>query len=463
MKNGSTKNYWTLCKIDLASGAHQGYREEIRSDVKQQFQIWFPSIAELQKLSSQDEREIQATLLSYFSSQNSASCNSLNITAGLSLRCYISHVIVNACQKLVQQFGDRYPFRLRDLLYLVLTDDGETVQKNSQSSYSYFWEEILRKFNPDKAGLRNLTNLCTRQHSELTRTLRVEFGLSLSTPWAKLNNIKRYQMENISPQEQDVVEAFHGVYRRDRREQGARDKCSEPSESQLQEMRDRLFPGGIVYNSSDELLEQLITIAQSLQEQILSLEEQTLELTETLGYSDDDNVDPLIKLFLQEQRNFLQEHRELALMDAIEEVLSQRLQQLQKSASYSEFAPDFLPMLRLIYCENKSQSEIARQLNMNNQSQVSRILKLKQLLKQIREQVMDKMLQILLNKAGLNSSQGVLDSNALDYFIELLSRYLDETVFLEATKEISTARKYKKMTSFFAEKMRYYLQYSQSI
>lgn len=49
-------------------------------------------------------------------------------------------------------------------------------------------------------------------------------------------------MEALSPQERDVVEAFHGVYRRDRREQGARGKCPEPSESQLQEMRDRLFP-----------------------------------------------------------------------------------------------------------------------------------------------------------------------------------------------------------------------------
>ncbi|NES70923.1 MAG: hypothetical protein F6K24_39790, partial [Okeania sp. SIO2D1] len=236
----------------------------------------------------------------------------------------------------------------------------------------------------------------------------------------------------------------HGVYRRDRREQGARGKCPEPSESQLQEMRDRLFPRGVVYNSSDELLEQLKTIAQFIQEQILNPTE----------ISPPSNASAM-------ELEFLDEHRDRAIMDAIEGVLSQRLQNLQKSAWYSEFAPHFLPMLRLIYCENKSQSEIARQLNMNNQSQVSRILKLKQMLKQIREEVMEKMLQILLNQAELNSSQGVLDPNAFDSLIELLSRYLDETVFLEAVKENSTGRKYKKMTSLFAEKMRHHLKCSQ--
>ncbi len=444
-----SKNYLTLCKIDLTSydvsGYQKGYREELLLPVQQQFEIWFPSIAELKELSSQDDRKIQATLLSHFLSQNSASSNSWSITAGLSLRCYISHAIVYTCQKLAQQFGDRYGFSHLDLLYLVLTDDGkiksiEQVEENSQSSYPYFWAHILRTFNPDKAGLWNWTYLLTRRHRELTRTLWVEFGLSLTTPWGKLNEIKRYQMEILSPQERDVVEAFHGVYRRDRREKGARGKCPEPSASQLQEMRDRLFPRRIIYNSSDELLEQLKTIAQFLQEQMLNP-------TECSTHSNSSAM----------ELEFLNENRDRAIMDAIEGVLSQRLQKLQKSAWYSEFAPHFLPSLRLIYCQNKSQSEVAQELNMNNQSQVSRILKLKQLLKQIREQVMDKLLQILLKKAELNSSQGVLDPNAFDSLIELLSRYLDETVFLEATKEISTARKYQKMTSLFAEKMRYYL------
>ncbi|MDJ0518080.1 MAG: hypothetical protein QNJ74_18140 [Trichodesmium sp. MO_231.B1] len=452
-----SKNYWTLRKIDLASydvsGSQRGYREEVLLSVQQQFQIWFPSIAELEKLSSQDERKIQATLVSHFLSQNSASSNSWSIKAGLCLRCYISHAIVHACQKLAQQFGDRYGFSHLDLLYLVLTDDGkiksfQEASENSESSYPYFWAHILRKFNPEKAGLWNWTYLLTRRHSELTRTLWVEFGLSLTTPWGKLNDIKRYQMKTLSPQEQDVVEAFHGVYRRDRREKGARGKCPEPSASQLQEMRDRLFPRKIIYNSLDELLEQLKTIAKFLQEQIFNPTE----------ISPPSNLSPSPM-----ELEFLDEHRDRAIMDAIEGVLSQRLQKLQKSAWYSEFAPHFLSILRLIYCENQSQSEIAQEFNINNQSQVSRILKLKQILKQIREQVMEQLLQILLKKANLNSSQGVLDSKAFDSLIELLSSYLDETVFLEAAKEISTPRKYQEMTSLFAEKMRYYLKYSQPI
>ncbi|MGB3513105.1 MAG: hypothetical protein WBA93_28600 [Microcoleaceae cyanobacterium] len=445
-----SKNYWTLRRIDLASydvsSSQKGYQEEILSPVQQQFQVCFPSLAETQTLSGEDERTIQTTLLSHFLGQHSAQ----GITAGLSLRCYISHVIFHACQKLAQQFSDRYGFSHLDLLHLVLTDDGKTksieqVQENSQSSYPYFWAHILRTFNPDKAGLWSWTYLLTRRHPELTRTLWVEFGLSLTTPWGKLNEIKRYQFNTLSPQERDVVEVFHGVYRRDRREKGARGKCPEPSESQLHQMRDRLFQRGTIYNSSDDLLDKLKTIAQFLQEQILNP-------TEILPPSTPSKM----------ELDFLDRHRDRAIMDAIDRVLSQRLEKLQKSAWYAEFAPHFLPSLRLIYCENKSQSEIAQEFNINNQSQVSRILKLKQMLKQIREQVMEKMLQILLKQAELNSSQGVLDPNAFDSLIELLSRYLDETVFLEAAKEISTARKYQRMTSLFAEKMRYYLKYSNS-
>ncbi|NEO55514.1 MAG: hypothetical protein F6K54_22035 [Okeania sp. SIO3B5] len=418
-----TNNYWTLCKIDLASydvsGSQRGYREEVLLPVQQQFQIWFPSIAELEELSSQDDRKIQATLLSYFRSQNSASSKECNITAGLSLRCYISHTIVYACQKLAQQFGDRYGFSFRDLLYLVLTDDGETknikqVQENSQSFYSYFWEEILRTFNPDKGGLWGWTNLRTRCHSELTRTLWVEFGLSLSTPWGKLNNIKRYQMETLSPQERDVVEAFHGVYRRDRREQGARGKCPEPSESQLQEMRDRLFPRGVLYNSPDELLEKLKTIAQFLQEPMLNPTE----------ISPPSNTSPLAM-----ELEFLDEDSYQAIMDAIKEVLSQRLHKLQKSSQYSKFAPHFLPILRLIYCENKSQSEVARQFNMNNQSQVSRFLGLKSMLSQIRVKIVDKLLQILSEKEGLDLSQiAQKDLNTFDSSLEKSSGYSNKII-----------------------------------
>ncbi|NET78300.1 hypothetical protein [Okeania sp. SIO1F9] len=303
-------------------------------------------------------------------------------------------------------------------MYLVLTDDGKTknikqVQENFQSSYSYFWEETLRTFNPDKGGLWGWTNLRTRCHSELTRTLWVEFGLSLSTPWGKLNNIKRYQMETLSPQEQDVVEAFHGVYRRDRREQGARGKCPEPSESQLQEMRDRLFPRGIVYNSSDELFEQLKSIAQFLQEPMLNSTE----------ISPSSNPSPL------EMELELDEDSYQAIMDAIKEVLSQRLQKLQKSPQYSKFAPHFLPILRLIYCENKSQSEVARQFNMNNQSQVSRFLGIKPMLSQIRVKIVDKLLHILSEKEGLDLSQiARKDLNTFDSSLEKSSSYANKII-----------------------------------
>ena len=456
--------YWTLRRIDFVSydapNFQKGYQDQVLPLALQQFQAWFPYEGEPQELSSQQDRKIQAILLSHFLNQHcdpSLSSIPAWAIAGLCLRCYVSHAIVQACQKLAQQFGERYGFSTLDLLPLVLTDDGKTwvgLDSNRQtqiildnqgtvqpSVYSYFSVEILGSFNQTKGDLWKWAYLLTRRHRELNQMLWVEFRLSLTTPWARLNEIKHYQTETLSPDDQSLVEVFHGVYRRDRRLSGARGKCPEPSEAQLLEMRDYLAKRGIQCHSPPELLDRLKTIAQFLQEQVVNP-------TPTLQPSNS----PAIEL------EFLDEHRSRAIMEAIERVLSQRLHQLQKNTWYADYAVNFLPSLRLIYFENKSQGEVARELNMNNQSQVSRILKFKQMLNQIREQVMEQLIQVLLNKAGLNSPDGVIDTNAFDSLIQHLTHYLDETVFLDAAREIQ-AGQCRKMTSLFAEKMRDYLNY----
>ena len=453
--------YWTLRRIDFVSyeaDIQKGYQDRVLAPARQQFQAWFPSLSETQELSNQQDQKIQATLLSHFLNQDCDPCQSSVpawAVAGLCLRCYVSHAIVHACQKLAQQFGDRYGFSTLDLLPLVLTDDGKTwigfdCDRQSQivldnrgnlqpSSISHFSVEIIASFNLNKGGLWKWAYLLTRRHRELTRALWVEYGLSLSTPWARLNEIKRYQLESLSPADRSLVEVFHGVYRRDRRLSGARGKCREPSEPQLQEMRDRLAKRGIQSYSSAELPDRLKTIAEFLREQVL-------------------NPTPILQPSNSSatELEFLDEHRDRAIMEAIKRVLSQRLHQLQKNTWYADYAVHFLPGLRLIYFENKSQSQVARELNLNNQSQVSRFLKLKQMLNQIREQVMDRLIQVLLNKAGLNSPGGVVDANAFDSLIEHLTRYLDETVFLDAAREIRAGQS-RKMTSLLAEQMRNYL------
>ncbi|WP_413162265.1 hypothetical protein ACL6C3_25275 [Capilliphycus salinus ALCB114379] len=458
----SIYKYWTICKIDGGfhrSGSRRGYQARELPVVKKQFQQWFPSYCETHELPGQQDQEIQTQLLSEFLHQDSTNFEPPIppswVIAGLSLRCYISHAIVYSCQKLAQQFGHKHGFSELDLLPIMLTDDGrawigldsdrktqfilDRLGSLQPSTYPLLSVEILRTFDPTRGGLAQWACLRTRQHEELTRTLWIEYGVLLETPWSKLNQVQGHQWKILSPHERHWVEVFHQVYRRDRREQGARGKCPTPSETQLQEMRDRLLQVGIIAYSSDEMLDQFKRIAQFLQQRKMN------------PSPPPSPPDPPVKEFL---KTVLNEARDQALLNAIERVLFQRLSQLKKKAKSAEIADNFFPGLRLIYFEAKSQGEVARVLNMNNQSQVSRFFNLKEMLAKIREQVGEELLQILLSKEGFNSV--AKDANAFNHLIQQLSDYLDETVFLEALRELQTGR-YRKMTSLFAEKMRDYL------
>ena len=451
--------YWTICKVDgryHASGSPWGYQASELPVIKKQFQLWFPSHPETGELPGPDDNEIQTQLLSRFLRQDchfEPSVPPSWAIAGLSLRCYVSHAIVYACKKLAQQFGHKHGFSALDLLPIVLTDDGETWigldsdrktqlvldrrGKLEPSPYPLLSVEILRTFDPAIRGLAQWSGLLARQDRELTRTLWVEYGLLLETPWSRLNQVQGHQWKILSPQERHWVEVFHEVYRRDRREGGARGKCPTPTESQLQEMRDRLFLRGIIAHSSEEMLDQFKKIAQFIRE--------PKPLPPPVP------PDPPTQQLLEK---ILNQSRDQALLNAIERVLLGRLSQLQKNPKSAGIADKFFPSLRLIYFEAKSQGEVAIILNLNNQSKVSRFLNLKEIIGRIREQMSEELLKILLSKEAFNSVPK--DAGAFNHLIQHLSDYLDETVFLEAVRELQTGRG-RKMAGLFAEKMRHYL------
>lgn len=132
----SVYKYWTICKVDgrfHRSSFQRGYQASELPVVKKQFQAWFPSYCETQELLTQEDKEIQTQLLSWFLRQDSRDFESSVppswVIAGLSLRCYVSHAIQSACQTLAQKFGQRYGFSPYDLLPIVLTDDGKASIK----------------------------------------------------------------------------------------------------------------------------------------------------------------------------------------------------------------------------------------------------------------------------------------------------------------------------------------------
>lgn len=451
------RKYWTLRMID-ASG---GYQDRLLPLAQGHFKDNFGNF-NAEALSTAENKKIQRLLFSeFFNPQHDLQYRA---TAGLCLRCYISHAIFEACQKMTENFGDRYGFSCVDILPWVLTDDGRQVilwDDASQtqmildktggtqpSSYSLFSVDILRKFNPTRQNLKSWTLLLTRRHRELTQVFEREYGLCLSTDWAVLNQVTSRQMKNLLEYDRIFVEVFHQVYRRDRRQQAAKGKCPDPSEEQLTEMLDLIDQSEITFHLSEKLLYRFEKLRDKLKNIATFLRETKMNppVTEP-PVSEPKPLDPSLEQWLNWRLVDL-------IGEAINRVIPKQINQLEQSRWYAEFAPKYLLILRLIYCEKKSQREVAHELEFSNQSQVSRVLKLENLIKNVRFQVKDRLLGMILeyqDKAQVRS-----DANLFETLITDIENYLDNTVFSEAYREIK-ASKSRKMNSLFAVKIRQYL------
>lgn len=460
--------YWILRTIstdaEVSNPLSHCFFGRTLSDVQAYFQALFPQYTQLTQLSTAQDRQIQQILLTQWSIPLSESNGDQSLAlAGLCLRCYISHGIVQACTDLTQQFGERYGFTVGDLLPIVLTDDGRKwvywdqaaqIQWESLgntkpvvSSYRLFAVEILAKFNPKQTtSLNTWISRLTRCYPPLQESLRIEYGCLLRTAWSLLNGVRQYQRNTLSDRDRQILDVFHGVYRRDRR--GKRNRCPEPSQAQLAEMLEHLSHRGIVFESAEALLQQLLIIADLIRQSLIHPISKSC-LDQDLHSCESDNL-----------MVFLEGHLIETLAEAIATEVTQMIDRVQTSRKYSQYTFSIIPALKLLYIQGKSQREIAKCLRMSNQSQVSRVLKLKQLLNGVRYRVVEKLLQFLLDDLNLDLKNIPQDINTFHQIIQHLEQYVDETVFKEAATEIR-AGQHRRMGSLFAQKMRQFLeQYS---
>jgi len=454
--------YWTLRYADLTACAEGtgGYRERSLSLAQKEFQQWFPTLARQTTLSAQQERDIQTVLFSWFRAEGGDNLKRRAI-AGLCLRCCVSHAIFRACHDLAAQFGRKYGFTTRDLLPLVLTDDGNNLMlvKGERATqailrrdgtvaanpYQFFSVEILRKFDPARVEKKTVSDwayLLTRQHPELRRVLAVEYGVIIATPWALLNQASTTKLHCLSDRDRVLIKVFHAVYRRDRR--GKRGKCPDPSSQQLAEMAALLRERQVVVESLGKLLEELKKIADFLRDE---------RVNPKRGQSEENNDSPTEPHPLE----FLHPQLVEVLDTAIAQAVFQRLDKLKRSRRYAEFASRFLEGLRLIYEEGKSQSDVANLLGMSNQSQVSRVFKLSELIGLVRHRVKDGLFKVILKHFERERDRICADSQAFNNLLQQVEEFVDETVFQDAVREIKVGKS-RNMNSLFARELCHFLE-----
>ena len=391
----TASQYWKLIKLTASGRSQTQELPEVRSFLGESF----PELVEMTNLSIQKQLMVIAR-----PSGNSTPVQT-NRYAELGLRCFISKQIEMTCVQLEMQAGELHGVRRAELLPLVLDDDGRDWHEiPSEIGYRSVARQILDTFDPERASLATWTIRLVKHHRELN-TFLLECGVYLLSDWAILNDTLPSKLRRVLSGTQPltepeietalaVLDAYHGVYRRDRlmaRQSGAKGQCPEPTEEQLNEMGERLGIG-----PASRVMRELRSIADRLRSYRIAVRTGRIKTLSIHGNGDEDSREmSLAAPNLEESESdraaddFVQHYRHAfseALEKAIQSAITDRVQALKASKKQ-----DYLVAMRLFHQEGLSMTAIAAHVGLAAQFQVTRLLKLKEL----RELVRHKMIELL--------------------------------------------------------------------
>ena len=392
--------FWTLCQL-VPGSEGLGYQNRSQAIAQNFFrQIFQPQFPQLS-----DSQTHSTTLLKIFRDTHVGAIKTQQESAhaGLCLRCWVSHPILKACIKLANLFSSTGQFSYRELLPFVLTDDGRQlvvptsdgngyqIISNDQEVYPSFSLEVLRTYRLTESktslSLTNWVFLQVKQHPELTCFL-AEFGFQRLSDWALLNRVRVSQMEQLSASDQTLVEAFHAVYRRDRRLNASTGRCSPPNTEQLCEMRALL--NSQPFPDDQSVLQALKQVVTQLRQYDIWRSRESLEQfnPETGAYQTRTDLPSThIETDDFEASEMVQHlHQQLseALHTSLEQVLTDRIEKLKKRKKYASFANKVVIGLQYYYRDRISLREMPPLLGMSSNDQARRILDPGGLLNQVR-------------------------------------------------------------------------------
>ncbi|WP_273770645.1 hypothetical protein [Nostoc sp. UHCC 0926] len=473
--------YWEICRINPAS-EKAGYEYRL---VPQAQEFFHKKFEDIDHLFIPESSDIQVDLLLLFHNKNSADVTG-SAKAGFCLRCAVSYPILKACKKIDSLFAGEKSFSYLDLLPYVLNDDGQTpIVLNSDrkiqiqldrkgefhtTSYKFFSVEVLRTFQPtsNSMSLDNWAYLQTKQNPEIKDFLS-EFGFQKLSDWALLNRSRAKQIKCLSVRARHLVEIFHAVYRRDRRQyrQKGAIKCPDPTFTQLQQILTLASEQSLAINDTTELLQELKQIAIQLRQYDIWSYREPLEIRDPDTGSDilrkDLPHDFLNELDIEqlEQQDFLEflhQQLQVALVHAIEEEILVRISLLKKSKKYAVFTQKFLPGLQLYYDQKLSLKDITPLLGMTSWDQARRILNPGDLINNVRQLTVQQMLDKTLEKGqSMGLTKTIPEPDYLKTLVKQIEAFADQQIFQEAIEEIR-AGKNREMNSLYAWQLRLYLE-----
>ncbi|MBE9032673.1 hypothetical protein IQ266_23330 [filamentous cyanobacterium LEGE 11480] len=446
--------YWQMHRLSLSSGV-RGY--DVRA---------LPIAKEF--LQQQATAQLPTQLIDLFQTPDATAVQT-QAESGLCLRCYVSQPIVRACQKLANLFGSGHQFSYRDLLPFVLNDDGkqlvvlsedktEHLQVDQQNqtqpiAYKAFSIEVLKTYQVDpkkSLSLDNWTYLKTKQHPELKQFL-AEFGFQHLSDWAMLNRVRSRQFASLSEPDQNLVTAFHAVYRRDRQQQTVKGpkRCPEPTTAQLTEMRSQLLGDDMSGGLSDTTDRELLTALKQVATQLRQFD--VWQSREPLDYFDAASGQYETRSDLPHAAIDVESNEEQAMLEALNAKLAAtfptslqiavtaRITKLAKSRKYAAFADKFVLGLQHYYRDGLSLKELVPMLGMSSWDQARRILNPGELLNHVRSQTITQLIDHVLELVKANSLAPWPPSpDYLQQLTEQLEGFADAEIFDAAAAEMKS-------------------------
>lgn len=427
---GSASKYWIHVRLAAAGTIKKQEIPLLKQFWQQQFDHGYSELS---------DTLIQTRLVQIIRSQSDASIVTL---AEACLRCFISHQILQVCISLQRQFSAQTSLELVELLSCTMDDVNPLTQNEA---YQPFAVSIIRSFDPQQGNLNTWTKQLVRQHKELNQVL-VEHGIYLASDWAILNHATVARIERwlsgvlLDAEVQracQLLNSFHRVYRGDRLQQPTRSgkRCSEPTDEQLQRMIADLNQQNVTGYTPTRLLQELRLLAQKLRQ---------IKKTAALSL-DDENT-----RFLAEQQTdahseaeaqqgeFLKRYQQVSqqcLEQAVRQAIADRMAQLRRKGHKDE---TFLQALTLFHQKKQSMTDIATQIGLQKQWQVTRLLGLKQLRLTVK--------QIWLRLIQANIAQLIADYLDPEQMLRLqnlellLEELIDQVIAEDATESYNPQR-----------------------
>ncbi|MGG6242681.1 hypothetical protein ACQ4N7_29080 [Nodosilinea sp. AN01ver1] len=423
--------YWQLIRI-TSSGKYQAH-------LLTQVQEWLQqAFADSVNRADTQMTDFQKALLDRWHSKAAQADLAL-----LSLRCFVSHQIRDACDRLTQKFGKDYGFTTAELLAVVLDDDGR-----SPSTYRPFTQQILESYDPAKAALSTWSNQLTCNHPELNQLL-LEKGLYRASPWAILNDTSLEQVEKIlrtfhlcSEYEvkagRALLEQYKRVYCRDRlaqRQAGGPRRCQPPTPEHLREM--------------NATLEQLKHLAELLRQYRIHVRGGSggpyrLEVPDWEQVPDSTPVP-------DEQEEFLEAFRQAVkqgLAGAIAQVIAANSHRLSQKKTPQDDV--YIKGLNRYYCLGQTIGALATELSLGNFARARRLLDLQRLRADVRHRLLPTLYEQVRQEAVDYSSPEQL--HRLDQTLEaVLAEHIDGLLAEDAAAAQSPNR--SGPTSLFAQQL----------